>query len=325
MSAPAFVPIGTISQFSILANSGVTGSAGAGTVVAGDVGSSPTPTITNFPPSSVTAGFTIHTTNDLVVQQARADAITAYNYLMGLTPNVTPLSAALAGQTVTSDTYSFDNVAVSLAAGGTFTLDGPGLFIFQIGSTLTADVTSNIAFINGALPCNVYWQVGTSATLNGDTFAGSIFADASITISSACVLSGRAIAGTGATGAVTIPGAGGNTVGSCASAAPVLYQIDVNYTPQTTGCHIICYGQTSPNTDDPLCCMVDTTASTPGVPKTFSFQVAVTPCNSGGPVSPVGPDPGSYVYDGYVRPCCAPEGTLTTDWAVPVTFVIAAP
>src|SRR6185369_1768210 len=74
-------PLGVTEQFSVLGNSGVTGSTGAGTVVNGDVGSSPTATITNFSVSSVLSPFTLHITNDAVVQQAHTDAITAYNHL----------------------------------------------------------------------------------------------------------------------------------------------------------------------------------------------------------------------------------------------------
>src|ERR1043165_234323 len=69
MLAQTAPPMGVLDQFSVLGNSGVTGSTGAGTVVNGDVGSSPTATISNFPPSSVTPPFTLHLTNDLTVQQ----------------------------------------------------------------------------------------------------------------------------------------------------------------------------------------------------------------------------------------------------------------
>src|SRR4029077_1859752 len=64
-------------------------------------------------------------------------------------------------------------------------------------------------------PCNIYWRVGTSATLNGVNFRGTVIADASITLGSSANLEGRALAGTGATGAVTMAGPGGNTIGGC--------------------------------------------------------------------------------------------------------------
>jgi hypothetical protein len=207
-------PLGVVQQFSVLGNSGVTGSTGAGTVVNGDVGSSPTASIANFPPSSVTPPFTLHPTNDLTVQQAHTDAIAAYNFLVAQGPG-TVLPAQLNGAVLTSGIYSFAGGAADLAALGTLTLNGPGIFIFQVDSALTANIGSNV--VGTADPCNVFWRVGTSATLNGISFRGNVIADASITVGSGSNVTGRAIAGTGPTGAVTMAGAGGNTIGGCAS------------------------------------------------------------------------------------------------------------
>ena len=209
-------PLGVLQQFSVLGNSGVTGSTGAGTVVNGDVGSSPTASITNFPPSSVTPPFTLHLTNDLIVQQAHTDAIAAYNFLAAQGPG-TVLAAQLNGAVLTSGIYSFAGGAADLAALGTLTLNGPGVFVFQVDSALTANVGSNV--VGTADPCSVFWRVGTSATLNGISFRGNVIADASITVGSGSNVTGRAIAGTGPTGAVTMAGAGGNTIGGCASGA----------------------------------------------------------------------------------------------------------
>jgi hypothetical protein len=217
MLAQTAPPMGVLNQFSVLGNSGVTGSTGAGTVVNGDVGSSPTATISNFPPSSVTPPFTLHLTNDLTVQQAHTDAIAAYNFLAAQGPG-TVLPAQLNAQVLTSGIYSFAGGAADLAAGGTLTLNGPGVFVFQVDSALTANVLSNVT--GTADPCNVFWRVGTSATLNGITFSGNVIADASITVGSGSNVTGKAIAGTGATGAVTMAGAGGNTIGGCSIAAP---------------------------------------------------------------------------------------------------------
>jgi len=195
-----------------LGNSGVTGSTGAGTVVNGDVGSSPTASITNFPPSSVTPPFVLHLTNDLTVQQAHTDAISAYNFLAAQGPG-TLLPAQLNGAVLTSGIYSFAGGAADLAAGGTLTLNGPGIFIFQVDSALTANVLSNV--VGTADPCSVFWRVGTSATLNGVTFRGIVIADASITVGAGSNVTGKVLAGTGPTGAVTMAGSGGNTIGGC--------------------------------------------------------------------------------------------------------------
>ncbi len=206
--------LGTAAKFGVLGNSAVTGSTGSGTVVNGDVGSSPTATITNFPPSTTVSPFIVHTTNDATVQQAHADAITAYNALAAQGPG-TVLPADLTGATLTSGIYSFA-AAADLPAATTLTLNGPGIFVFNVGSTLTMNVISNVA--GTADPCNIYWRVGTSATLNGANFRGTVMAGASITVGDGANVAGRTLAGTGATGAVTMAGGGGNTIGGCSTA-----------------------------------------------------------------------------------------------------------
>ncbi len=216
---PAFAqvapPLGIADQFSALGNSGVTGSTGSGTVVNGDVGSSPTPAISNFPPSSVVFPYTVHLANDLTVQQAHLDAIAAYNFLAAQGPGIV-IADQLDGAVLTSGIYSFASGAADLAATGTLTLNGPGVFVFQVDSALTANVNSNV--VGTADPCSVYWRVGTSAVLNGITFSGNVIADASVTVGSGSDVTGKALAGTGAIGAVTMAGAGGNTLGGCAGA-----------------------------------------------------------------------------------------------------------
>jgi hypothetical protein len=223
-------PLGAVQQFSALGNSGVTGSTGVGTAVAGDVGSSPTASVTNFPPSTVSPPFILHLTNDLSVQQAHADAVTAYNFLAAQGPG-TVLAAQLDGAVLTSGIYSFAGGAADLAALGTLTLNGPGVFVFQVDSALTANVGSNV--IGSADPCSVFWRVGTSATLNGIVVLGNVIAGASITVGDGSGVNGRVIAGTGPTGAVTMAGAGGNAVGGCAS-LPITPTPTVTVTPTPT-------------------------------------------------------------------------------------------
>lgn len=209
--------LGTAGQFGVLGNSAVTGSTGTGTIVGGDVGSSPTASISNFPPSTAAPPFTVHLTNDGVVQQARLDADAAYDFLAAQGPG-TVLAAQLSGAVLTSGIYSFTGGAADLAANGTLTLNGPGIFIFQVDSALTANTLSNV--IGTADPCNVYWRVGTSATLNGASFRGNVLADASISVGGGANVTGRLLAGTGTTGAVTMAGSGGNTISGCATTAP---------------------------------------------------------------------------------------------------------
>jgi ice-binding like protein len=125
------------------------------------------------------------------------------------------LAAQLNGAVLTSGIYSFTGGAADLAAGGTLTLNGPGVFVFNVTSTLTANVGSNV--LGSATPCNVFWRVGSSATLNGSSFRGTVIANANVTVGAGSNLNGKAIAGTGATGAVTMSGSGGNSVGGCAT------------------------------------------------------------------------------------------------------------
>jgi hypothetical protein len=207
-------PLGTAAAFGALGNSGIVGSAGLGTAVAGEVGSSPNPSVTNFPPSRTVPPFTVHTANDFVVQQARTDAIASYVALFnqgGAAINDNLSTVGILGPGV----YALG--AADLPNGTTLTLNdatGVGIFIFNVASSLTMNTNSVVA--GTANPCNIYWRVGTSATLNGVIMLGTVIADASITLGSGNLV-GRALAGTGATGAVTMP-VGGNTIGGCSVA-----------------------------------------------------------------------------------------------------------
>jgi hypothetical protein len=216
-SAQAAPSLGVAASFGALGNSGVTGSTGLGTIVLGDVGSSPTPAISNFPPSTAAFPYTVHLLNDITVQQAHSDAIAAYNFLAAQGPG-TVLADQLDAAVLSSGIYSFQSGAADLAANGTLTLNGPGIFIFQVASSLTANTGSNV--VGTADPCSVFWRVGTSAILNGVSFNGNVIADASITVGSTANVAGQLLAGTGATGAVTMAGSGGNTIGGCGSVPP---------------------------------------------------------------------------------------------------------
>jgi len=204
-------PLGTAAAFAALGNSGIVGSTGLGTAVAGEVGSFPTPSVTNFPPSRTVPPFTVRRTGDAVVQQARTDAIASYVALFNqggavIADNLSTVGILLPG------VYALG--AADLPNGATLTLNdatGVGIFIFNVASSLTMNTNSVVA--GTANPCNIYWRVGTSATLDGVTMLGTVIADASITLGPGNLV-GRALAGTGPTGAVTMP-VGGNTIGGC--------------------------------------------------------------------------------------------------------------
>ena len=225
-SAPALAVVavaptlGAAEQFGALGNSEVTGSTLPGTVVNGNVGSAPTvPTITNFPPSTVPAPFVLYTAADPVTAQAHTDAATAYGFLAGQGLG-TPLGNTLDNLTLTPGLYS--SGAADLGASTTLTLNDPspgktGIFVFNVASSLIMNVGSVVT--GTANPCNVYWRVGSFATLNGNSFMGTVIADTSITVGGGNV-SGRVLAGAvTATGIVTMS-TGGNTIGGCS--APVL-------------------------------------------------------------------------------------------------------
>jgi hypothetical protein len=188
------VPLGTASSFAVLAGAGITNT--GPTTVKGDLGTFPTTTMTG------TASLTISGTNhagDAVTQGAKTDLVTAYNAAAGEGPT-SPIAADLGGQTLKPGVY---NSASAIGLTGTLTLDARGnpnaAFVFQAGSTLTTASASQVKLVNGAQACNVYWQVGSSATLGtGSSFRGTILALTSITLTTGATVDGRVLARNGA-------------------------------------------------------------------------------------------------------------------------------
>jgi Ice-binding-like/Putative Ig domain len=190
--------LGTAASYGVLAASTVTNT--GPTTVIGNVGVSPGTAIVGFPPGSVTGG-TFHSA-DAVALQAQNDVTTAYNDLAGLPclgpNNLTGLD--LGGRTLGPGVYCFSS---SAGLTGTLTLNAAGdpnaQFIFQIGSTLTTATNSIVSVIGGGSNCNVYWQVGSSATIGTATaFAGNILALTSITVTTGANVAGRLLARNGA-------------------------------------------------------------------------------------------------------------------------------
>ncbi|MBF0686711.1 MAG: DUF3494 domain-containing protein [Cellulomonas sp.] len=211
-AAPVPVPLATADGFAILAGAGITNT--GSTTVAGDIGTSPTPSITGA--GSITQTGATHAA-DGVADQAKTDLVTAYDQAAGQGP-VLAVPVELGGLTLTSGVYSSGG---ALGLTGTLTLDGGGdpnaVFVFQTPSTLITATDSTVALVNGAQACNVYWQVGSSATLGVRTqFTGTVMALTSITLTTGATVDGRVLA---RDGAVTLDS---NTIirPSCATPTP---------------------------------------------------------------------------------------------------------
>lgn len=203
--APA---LGGADAFEILGGSTVTNT-GATTTIVGSVGVSPGLAITGLPAGQPTGG-SVHA-GDAVAAQAQTDLTAAYDSLVAKPCNVTLSGVDLGGRTLSPGVYCF---STSAQLTGTLTLSGMGnsnaVFVFQIGSTLTTAPNAAVVMAGGALPRNVFWQVGSSATLDtGTAFLGNIVAFSSITLNNGASLTGRALARNGAvtldTNAASLP------------------------------------------------------------------------------------------------------------------------
>ena len=186
--------MGAARSFAVLGASTVTNT--GGTLVTGDVGVSPGSAITGFPPGVVTG--TIHA-GDGIAALAHTNAVTAYNTLAGETCTADLTGQNLGGMTLTPGVYCFLS---SAQLTGTLTLNAAGdpnaVFVFLIGSTLTTSSASAVV-ASGGSPCNVFFQVGSSATLGtGTQFSGNILALASITLTTGASVSGGSYALNGA-------------------------------------------------------------------------------------------------------------------------------
>jgi Protein of unknown function (DUF3494). len=193
-AAPPTVNLGTAAFYSVLAGTPAVTNTGA-TTIDRDVGIHPATSVTGFPPGIV--GGTIHA-GDAVALQAKSDLTVAY-----LNAASRPLDAthpALGGLTLVAGVYNSGPATLDLT--GTLTLDGQNdpnsVWIFQAQSDLITASTSSVSFIRGGSPCNVFWQVTSSATLGSNSsFVGTILALTSVTLANGVTVNGRALARNG--------------------------------------------------------------------------------------------------------------------------------
>jgi ice-binding like protein/putative Ig domain-containing protein/exosortase sorting signal-containing protein len=270
-SAATAPSLGTAQTFAVLGGSTVTNTGSS--VVTGDLGVWPGFAITGFPPG-VVVGVT-HA-GDAVALQAQSDLVTAYNALAGQACDTDLTGQDLGGMTLTPGVYCF---STSAQLTGTLTLDAQGsasaVFVFQIGSTLTTASSSAVRVINGGSSCNVFWQVGSSATLGtGTTFAGSILALTSITLNTSASVAGRVLA---RNGAVTLDT---DSASGCATICPL---ITVNPATLPTGALGVAYSQTisAIGGTAPYTFAVTAGALPPGLTLTPAGLLSGTPTTSG--------------------------------------------
>src|SRR5579863_849879 len=201
------INLGTADKFALLGASGIT-NVSAQTYVIGDVGSSPTPAITGLTQSQVKGRLFLKASP--VTAQAQKDLTGAYNEAAGATCGTDLTGKDLGGMRLGPGVYCFSS---SAGLTGTLTLDAQGnpdsQWVFQIGSTLTTAANSKVVMVlghkqpgpfwtKGLRGCNVYWQVGSSATIGtANTFVGKILALTSITLNGG-TFRGKSLASTGA-------------------------------------------------------------------------------------------------------------------------------
>ena len=191
--APAPAGLGTAASFAVLAGTTVTNTGPS--TISGDLGVSLGHTMTGFPPGKVTAG-TVHVA-DAAAAQAQRDAATFDNDA-AQPPSSATMTGDLGGQTLAPGVRS----GSALALDGTLTLDAGGnpnaVFVLR-ATTLVTGSNSAIKLINGASACNVFWQVGSSATLGSNsTVVGTVVARASVTADTGTSVAGRLLAQSGA-------------------------------------------------------------------------------------------------------------------------------
>lgn len=301
-AAQPAVGLGTATSFAVLAGSTVTNTGPS--TVSGDLGVSPGTAVTGFPPGQVNSGV-VHAA-DAVALQVQQDLTTAYNDAAGRSPRVDKTGDDLGGETLVPGVY---NASSGMSLTGTVTLDAQGdpaaVFVFQAGSSLITASGSRVALEGGAQACNVFWQVGSSATIGTTTtFVGTVMALADITVQTNATVQGRVMARTGQvsldTNVITRP--------TCAAAPPT-----TSATPTDTA------SPTGPSSGTTTTAATATPIGTASQTPAPSVAAAPSdgpggPGNSGGPNNPDGPGDSGGLDSGALTNSGQPDGSLHPSW-----------
>jgi len=199
-SAPAGGPsLGTATRFAVLGSTAI--SCIGVSNIAGDVGVAPAGSVSGFPaPCTISSpgGPTPHV-NDAVAKTAQADVTPAYNALAAMPCGTSLTGQNLGGKTLAPGVYCFTS---SAQLTGILTLAGPanGVWVFQVSSALTTGTSAQVVMSGGGQAKNVFWQIGSSATIGQTTaFQGNIIAAVSVTLVQGASLNGRALSKAGVT------------------------------------------------------------------------------------------------------------------------------
>ena len=237
------IDLGTAASYGVLGATTVTNT--GPTLINGDLGLSPGTSITGFggAPNGIVNG-TVHTT-DAAAAEAQSDTTIAYNVAASLTPTTTGIGE-LSGLSLTPGVYS--GGALALSDNGALTLAGSAnsVWVFQAASTLAIGSATRIIITGGASACNVFWQVGSSATIGtAAQFQGTVLAQQSVTATTSATIVGRLLARVAAvtldTNTITAPtgcstpGASSETVApTITSGPPPAARAGVQYTHSLT-------------------------------------------------------------------------------------------
>jgi hypothetical protein len=269
-SAAVAPDLGTAAASSVVAGTTITNT--GATTLSGNVDVSPGSAVTGFPPGTI-AG-TLHA-GDALAGTAEGDVTAAYLAAMNAVATGTA-NSDLGGQTFTPGVYAASS---SISLTGTVTLSGgaSSVFIFQSVSGLTTAPGSSVLLTGGVQACNVFWQVGSSATLATTTsFVGNILALTSISLATGASLNGRALA---RNGGVTLQG---NTITSptCLAVPPT--------TTTTTSTTTTTVAPTTTTTVAPTTTttVAPTTTTTKPTSTTTIPPIVAPPITGGGPLAP---------------------------------------